>query len=641
MRGLRGSSFATAAAVVLFVAAVALLPFFVDDFQASQYAYVGIYFIAICGLNILTGYTGQISLGHGAFMAVGGYTTAILAAKVGFPYWTTIPLAGVVAGAAGLLLAIPALRLSGLYLALATFGLALAAPALIKKYPDLTGGSTGLSFDLVSSPSWLGLSTNDWYYYLCWTIALVLLGAAWLLLRGRTGRSFRAVRDSEVAAVSFGIHLPTYKTLAFSVSAFYAGVAGALFAVVNLSYVSPETFALRLSIYLVVGTVAAGLGTLWGIVFGALLIEWLVVPTFEVATVSRTDIVEWADKVLPIDARSERHRHRRLRLRRRARRRDAPAAEGRRRPAPKGRNRPRRPSVHSLTARCEGSVLLRLLAAALVTVGSALAGSTADPGISSDSILIGGTAPISGEASSAAAVARGAEAYFKSVNAAGGVNKRKIVYKYLDDGYDPSKTVQVIRELVQQDQVFAIFNTLGTNNNLAVRDFLNQSGVPHVFVASGANTWGADYKKYPWTIGFIPSYVLEGIVYGRYIVKNHPTLKLGVLYQDDAYGKDMVAGLKKGLGKNGKQIVSLVGYDPTGANVASQVAQIKSSKANAYLIFAFGKFAVQATHRGGEARLEAEARDRQRRRHLGEPHGPRRPRGWEADQQRAPSRSPC
>jgi len=239
--------------------------------------------------------------------------------------------------------------------------------------------------------------------------------------------------------------------------------------------------------------------------------------------------------------------------------------------------------------------LSALLAAAFLAAGSALAGSTADPGISDSTILIGGTSPISGEASSAAAVARGAEAYFKSVNDAGGVNKRKIVYKYLDDGYDPSKTVQVVRELVQQDGVFAVFNTLGTNNNLAVRDFLNQSGVPHVFVASGANTWGADYKKYPWTIGFIPSYVLEGIVYGRYIVKSFPTLKLGVLYQDDAYGKDMVIGLKSGLGKNAKQIVSLVGYDPTAASVASQVAQIKSSKANAYLVFAFGKFAVQAS----------------------------------------------
>jgi branched-chain amino acid transport system substrate-binding protein len=237
--------------------------------------------------------------------------------------------------------------------------------------------------------------------------------------------------------------------------------------------------------------------------------------------------------------------------------------------------------------------LFALFTAAAVAAGSALAGSTADPGITDSTILIGGTSPISGEASSAAAVARGADAYFKSVNAAGGVNRRKIVYKYLDDGYDPSRTVQVVRELVQQDQVFAVFNTLGTNNNLAVRDFLNQSGVPQLFVATGANTFGADYKKYPWTIGFIPSYVLEGTVYGRYIVKSFPTLKLGVLYQDDAYGKDMVAGLKKGLGSRAKQIVSLVGYDPTAASVASQVAQIKASKANGYLIFAFGKFAVQ------------------------------------------------
>jgi branched-chain amino acid transport system permease protein len=286
------------AAAALFAVLVALLPLALDDFQASQYAYVGIYFIAICGLNILTGYAGQISLGHGAFMAIGGYTTAVLAAKEGIPYVWTIPLAGLVAGGAGLLLAIPALRLSGLYLALATFGIALATPALIKKYPGLTGGSTGLSFDLVHGPSWLGLSTNDWFYYLCWSIALVSLGVAWLLLRGRTGRAFRAVRDSEVAAVSFGVHLPTYKMLAFAISAFYAGVAGALFAIVNLSYVSPETFALRLSVYLVVGTVAAGLGSLWGIVFGALLIEWLVIPTFEIATVSRSDLIGYANTLL-------------------------------------------------------------------------------------------------------------------------------------------------------------------------------------------------------------------------------------------------------------------------------------------------------------------------------------------------------
>jgi branched-chain amino acid transport system permease protein len=274
-----------AAAVAVFVAAVGLVPSILDDFQASQFAYVAIFLIAITGLDILTGYTGQISLGHGAFMAIGGYTTAILAAKAGVDYLWTIPVAGVVAGVAGFLFGVPALRLTGLYLALATFGIAVAMPALITKFDGLTGGNAGLQFDLVQAPSWLDLSPNDWLYALSWTIALVLLAAAWLLLRGRTGRAFRAVRDSEVAAVAFGIHLPTVKTLAFGVSAFYAGIAGALFAVANLSYVSPETFSLRLSIYLVVGAVAGGLGSLWGLVFGAALIEFLPVHA---ADVSRT-----------------------------------------------------------------------------------------------------------------------------------------------------------------------------------------------------------------------------------------------------------------------------------------------------------------------------------------------------------------
>lgn len=234
-------------------------------------------------------------------------------------------------------------------------------------------------------------------------------------------------------------------------------------------------------------------------------------------------------------------------------------------------------------------------AAVLLASATALAGSTADPGITDGTVRIGGTAPISGEASSAKAVAQGAEAYFKWVNARGGVNRRKIEYTYLDDGYDPAKTVPVVRQLVQQENVFALFNTLGTNNNLAVRDFLNQAGVPQLFVASGANTWGADFKKFPWTIGFIPSYILEGRVYGRYVVKSFPKLKLAVLYQDDAYGRDLIKGLRAGLGKNVRQIVSQVGYDPSAADVSSQVAQLKASKANAFLIFAFGKFSVQAT----------------------------------------------
>ena len=152
-----------------------------------------------------------------------------------------------------------------------------------------------------------------------------------------------------------------------------------------------------------------------------------------------------------------------------------------------------------------------LIVLALLCAPAALAGSAADPGVGSSSILVGGTAPLSGEASAAGAVSRGAAAYFAYVNARGGVSGRKIDYKVLDDGYDPSRAVEAVRELVQQDHVFAVFNSLGTSTNLAVRDFLNQSKVPQLFVASGATTWGRDSRRHPWSIGYIPSYQTEGI----------------------------------------------------------------------------------------------------------------------------------
>jgi branched-chain amino acid transport system permease protein len=260
-------------AVAVFVAAVGLVPLALDTFQAFQFAYVAIYFVAIAGLNILTGYTGQISLGHGAFMAIGGYTTAILTVDHGVGELWTLPLAGLVAGGAGLLFGVPALRLSGLYLALATFGVAVATPAVLKEYSGFTGGVVGKN---------LPLHANDRLYYTNWIVALVLLAAAWLLLRGKIGRAFRAVRDSEVAAASSGISLAVYKTLAFGVSAFYAGVAGSLLAI-TVAFVNPDTYPLKLSIFIVVGAVAAGLGSLWGLAFGAALIEFLPVHAKDVS----------------------------------------------------------------------------------------------------------------------------------------------------------------------------------------------------------------------------------------------------------------------------------------------------------------------------------------------------------------------
>ena len=279
-------------AFAAFVVAVAVLPSFISDFKAREWADVGIFLIALLGLNILTGYTGQISLGHGAFMAIGGYTTAILMAgneDFGGPVgggvkdlWT-IPIAALVAGLLGLAFGLPALRLSGLYLALATFAVAVAMPSTAKRFAEWTGGGTGIQ--LFGTPEATGsitnvhvlgrtLTPNDWIYYLSWSLALVAFAVAWLILRGRTGRAFRAVRDSETAAVSSGVSLARYKTLAFGISAAYAGIAGSLL-VISRAFINPDAFPVALSIFLLVGIVIGGLGGLSGLVFGAIFIAFL------------------------------------------------------------------------------------------------------------------------------------------------------------------------------------------------------------------------------------------------------------------------------------------------------------------------------------------------------------------------------
>ena len=263
-----------AAAVVLVV-----LPFVLTDFRTGQLATVGAYFIAILGLDVLTGHSGQISLGHGAFMAIGAYTTAILVGHHGVRDLATIPAAAAVAGAIGLLAGIPALRLSGLYLALATFGIAVAFPTILKKFDGFTGGSTGISF--FGSPHQTGhgvgvagLTNAQWLYALTWLIAGALFLLAWYLLATRFGRSLRAVRDSELAAAAAGVNRSAYKVAAFGLSAAYAGVAGALFAI-NIAYVSPDSIPIQLSLYLLVGTVVGFFGSIWGAILGALLIEFL------------------------------------------------------------------------------------------------------------------------------------------------------------------------------------------------------------------------------------------------------------------------------------------------------------------------------------------------------------------------------
>jgi len=287
----RARRFAPLLAFAVLAVVIAVLPSFISAFRAQQFAYVAIYLIALIGLNVLTGYTGQISLGHGAFMAIGGYTTAILVADHGVKDVWTIPIAAVLTGVVGFLFGIPALRLSGLYLALATFAIAVSMPAVIKRFEGFTGGGSGINLfglpELTASlapVTILGreLNFNDWLYYLCWTLALVAYVVAWLLLRGRTGRAFRAVRDSETAAQSSGVSLPRYKTLAFGVSAAYAGVAGSLFAIAT-TFVNPDTFPIALSILLLVGVVVGGLGSLVGLIAGAVFIQFLPIWSQEIS----------------------------------------------------------------------------------------------------------------------------------------------------------------------------------------------------------------------------------------------------------------------------------------------------------------------------------------------------------------------
>jgi branched-chain amino acid transport system permease protein len=244
-----------------------VLPFLISDYNVSLVARVGIFFIAVLGLDILTGYTGQISIGHGAFMAIGGYTTAVLSRDHHTNLVVTMLVAFAICFVVGFLVGLPALRLSGAYLALVTFALAVSVPLLPLKWSSFLGGRDGVQTSHEVS--------NLWLYGVAWAASAILFVLAWLILRGRVGRAFRAVRDSEIAAVASGIELPVYKTLAFGISAAYAGVAGSLFVLANNGFAAPDEFAVVLSLQILIGAAVAGLGSLWGVLAGAAFVGLL------------------------------------------------------------------------------------------------------------------------------------------------------------------------------------------------------------------------------------------------------------------------------------------------------------------------------------------------------------------------------
>ena len=259
--------------IALAVALAAILPFVVKNFLIFQLTLAMVYAIAILGLNLLTGFNGQFSLGHSAFFAIGAYTAAIMMDQGGVAYYWTLPAAGVACLISGFLFGLPALRLEGIYLALATFSLAVATPQLLKSSPlePWTGGVQGITIIKPDAPFGLPLSPDQWLYFFTLAVLFALYACATNLIDSRTGRAIMAIRDNSIAARLMGVDVSLYKTLTFGVSALYTGVAGALGAIV-IQFVAPDSFTFALSIGLFVGLVIGGVGSIAGTLFGGLFV---------------------------------------------------------------------------------------------------------------------------------------------------------------------------------------------------------------------------------------------------------------------------------------------------------------------------------------------------------------------------------
>jgi len=264
------------AGLALLLVIACALPFLLGNYRVFQLTLALAWAIAVLGLNMLTGYNGQISLGHGAFIAIGAYTAAILMDKANMPYWATIPIAGLVCFVAGFLFGLPALRLEGLYLALATFALGVAMPQILKykAFEHWTGGAMGVVIIKPDPPDGVPLTQDQWLYFFTLAWVIVLFFAGWNLLRGRVGRALIAIRDQPTAAKAMGVNTAMYKSLTFGVSALYTGIAGALSAIA-VQFASPDSFSIFLSLTLLVGVVVGGLASISGAIYGALFIQFI------------------------------------------------------------------------------------------------------------------------------------------------------------------------------------------------------------------------------------------------------------------------------------------------------------------------------------------------------------------------------
>jgi branched-chain amino acid transport system permease protein len=260
--------------VLLLIVLVVLIPFSFPPYQVFEFAMVGVYAMAVLGLNLLTGYTGLMSIGHNAFVAIGAYTAAIVLRRYHLDYVVAIPLAGVSTFILGFLLGLPARRLRGIYLAIVTLGIAVIISPILKRFSDLTGGSTGLSLPTPTAPAWSGLGDDQFTYFIVFAALALMIVVARNLVSGQMGRALRAVRDHEMSAESMGVDASWVKVMMFGISSMFGGIAGGFYVFVN-GFVSPDAFPLLLSVSLLAAMVVGGAATLSGSVIGALFIEFV------------------------------------------------------------------------------------------------------------------------------------------------------------------------------------------------------------------------------------------------------------------------------------------------------------------------------------------------------------------------------
>jgi ABC-type branched-subunit amino acid transport system permease subunit/ABC-type branched-subunit amino acid transport system substrate-binding protein len=534
------------AALVLGGMALLAWPWAVPPYFVFLASLTAVNTLVALGLNLLSGYTHQLSFGHAGFLAIGAYTAAVLAIHVpGLPVPLVLAAAGAGTALVGLALGVPCLRLGGLYLAMATLAFGFVVVEAILSLDTLTRGADGLRVPVARLGPW-ALHSDTARYYLTLSVTGLMVGAAWNLVRTRTGRAFLAIRESEIAAQASGVPVGTYRTIAFGVSALYAGIAGGLFAFV-VGFLSPDAFDVFLSVDFVVMIIIGGLGSVPGSILGAAVVT--VLHDALAALQSYRPLIFGAILIIcmlfmPGGIMSA--------LRPLSRRQPPSSARG----GPMQR-------------------VFRILAAGLLLASPAVP-AAAQQGVTDIEIVLGCSNSFSGPLAFTGeqATRYGVDLYFKGVNDTGGIHGRKVRTVYYDDGYKPQEAVANTKKLVEQDRVLAVIAPQGTAPVGATLEYLEANKVPLLFPFQGS----------PITRGM--KYVFSGMtLYDRqskmmidYLVGQRGYKRYATLYQDDEYGKSFLTSFEKDLGRHSLKLIAAESVKRGATDVSAQMAKLQSAK---------------------------------------------------------------